>query len=110
MAEVEDLVADLRSRYEFLDDFWVWRLVRAYGTDTYEILGSSSQLSDLGRAFGASLTEAEVSWLVKNEFARTAEDVIWRRSKLGLRLADKQIQALDDWMVSNRLSACDAAE
>ena len=110
VAEVEDLVADLRSRYEFLDDFWVWRLVRAYGTDTYDILGSSSQVSDLGRTFGASLTEAEVSWLVKNEFARTAEDVIWRRSKLGLRLANKQIQALDDWMVSNRLSACDAAE
>lgn len=107
---VNDLITDLKSKYEFLDDFWAWRLVRAYGTDTYEILGSARQVADLGHAFGATLTEAEISWLIKNEFARTADDVIWRRSKLGLRLTEEQIQTLDNWMVSNGLSVRDAAE
>ena len=49
--------------------------------------------------FGASLTEREVRWLMQREYARRAEDVVWRRSKLGLRLSADQIKRLDDWMV-----------
>ena len=55
---------------------------------------------DLGRYFGATLTEAEVRWLMKHEFAQTAEDVVWRRSKLGLQLDPSQIAAIDEWMQS----------
>ncbi len=77
------------------------RLVRAYGTRATSLLGGAKSLSDLGRQFGATLSEIEVRYLMDNEWARTAEDVVWRRSKLGLRLSREQIGALDDWMRQN---------
>lgn len=55
-------------------------------------------MADLGRDFGATLTEAEVDWLMQKEFARVADDVVWRRSKVGLRMTKVQIAHLDDWM------------
>jgi glycerol-3-phosphate dehydrogenase len=59
-------------------------------------------MADLGQSFGASLTESEVRYLMANEWARTAEDIVWRRSKLGLRLSATEIAALDDWIAANR--------
>lgn len=103
------LVADLQSRFPFLSDFWARRLVRAYGTEAAVILGDAEQAVDLGRDFGATLTEVEVGWLMTHEYARTAEDVIWRRNKLGLRLPAEQTQALDDWMAQRRHSTPEAA-
>ncbi len=107
---VSDLVADLAARYPFLSDFWAHRLVRAYGTQAREMLGTANAAADLGRDFGATLTETEVDWLMTQEYARTAEDVIWRRNKLGLRLTDNQARALDDWMAARRHSMPAAAE
>ncbi|SOH95104.1 glycerol-3-phosphate dehydrogenase [Monaibacterium marinum] len=77
----------------------VRRFVRAYGTDALNILQGASSFADLGRDFGAELTEREVLWLMQNEWAQRAEDVVWRRSKLGLRITAEQITALDDWML-----------
>ena len=62
-------------------------------------------MADLGRNFGADLTEREVRWLMAQEWAVTAEDVLFRRSKLGLRLAVEQRLALDDYMVARRAGA-----
>jgi glycerol-3-phosphate dehydrogenase len=107
---VAKLVADLQSRFPFLSDFWALRLVRAYGTEALDILGAAKQATDLGQEFGATLTEAEINWLMKHEYARTAEDVIWRRNKLGLRLTKEQTQALDEWMAQHRRSTPAAAE
>jgi glycerol-3-phosphate dehydrogenase len=107
---VARLVAELKSRYPFLSDFWALRLVRAYGTEAAEILGDAQQAADLGEDFGATLTAAEVNWLMKHEYARMAEDVIWRRNKLGLRLTAEQVRALDDWMAQRRRSRHEAAE
>ncbi|MCC5984936.1 MAG: glycerol-3-phosphate dehydrogenase [Rhodobacteraceae bacterium] len=95
---VPALVAGLRRDYPFLSGFWATRLVRAYGLEARALLGGAQAAADLGRDFGATLSEAEVRWLMAREFARTAEDVIWRRSKLGLRLDKAQVAALDDWM------------
>ena len=95
---VDALVADLRATYPFLTPRWALRLVRAYGTEVRDLLGSAAQAQDLGRDFGATLTEAEVTWLMTHEYARTAEDVVWRRSKLGLRMTAEQIAALDSFM------------
>jgi glycerol-3-phosphate dehydrogenase len=61
-------------------------------------------MADLGQSFGASLTESEVRYLMANEWARTAEDIVWRRSKLGLRLSATEITALDEWIAANRVS------
>jgi len=95
---VPGLVAALRDRHMFLDDRWALRLVRAYGTDAAVLLDGARDTGDLGRDFGATLSEREVCWLMDHEFARRAEDVVWRRSKLGLRLQPAQIEALDRWM------------
>ncbi|WP_323770680.1 glycerol-3-phosphate dehydrogenase [Antarctobacter sp.] len=102
---VTSLVAELKAAFPFLSDFWALRLVRAYGTQAASILGDARESGDLGRDFGATLTEAEIDWLIDNEFVRTANDVVWRRSKLGLRLTAEQISTLDDWMAHRRRAA-----
>ena len=107
---VDALVAKLRDDYPFLSQFWATRLVRAYGTEAAEVLGHAASPVDLGRDFGATLTAREVTWLMHNEYARTAEDVVWRRNKLGLRMTTAQIEELDTWMARNRDSAAAAAE
>jgi glycerol-3-phosphate dehydrogenase len=96
------LVAGLRKDYPFLTPFHARRLCRAYGTEAPVILGAAKRPEDLGRDFGATLTEAELHWLMGREYARTAADVVWRRSKLGLRLTPDQIAALDAWMTEAR--------
>ncbi len=72
--------------------------MRAYGSEAAAVLGTAQTAADLGRDFGATLTEAEVRWLMAREFARGAADVVWRRSKLGLRLTADQVAALDAFM------------
>jgi glycerol-3-phosphate dehydrogenase len=95
---VERIVRELRETHAFLTETWARRLVRAYGTEAGEILAGAREPSDLGEEFGATLTEAEVCWLMDREWARTAEDIVWRRSKLGLRMSASQVERLDHWM------------
>jgi glycerol-3-phosphate dehydrogenase len=70
------------------------RLKRAYGTRLPDLLKGATRLDDLGRHFGADLYEAELSYLREKEFARTPEDVLWRRTKLGLKLTPEEKEAL----------------
>ena len=98
VSQVGALIADLKAKYGFLSDRWALRLIRAYGTDAALIMGDAQSAADLGQDFGATLTEAEVHWLMDKEYAVTAEDVVWRRSKLGLQLNASQIEALDTFM------------
>ncbi|WP_343162853.1 glycerol-3-phosphate dehydrogenase [Paragemmobacter kunshanensis] len=95
---VPALTAALKSRFPFLTDYWAARLIRAYGSEAETLLGNAQTAADLGRDFGATLTEAEVRWLMQHEFARAAADIVWRRTKLGLRLSKDQIAALDAYM------------
>jgi len=87
--------------YPFLGAAAARRLAHSYGTEARRILGSARRAGDLGRAFGYGFSERELDWLVDREWARTAEDVLWRRSKLGLHLgreAAASIAALlADW-------------
>ena len=99
---VPALIAGLRRDYPFLNEFWAGRLIRAYGTEARAILGAAKSAADLGRAFGASLTEAELRWLMTREYAVEAADVVWRRSKLGLRLTKDEIDAIDAFMANER--------
>jgi glycerol-3-phosphate dehydrogenase len=80
-------------------------LLRAYGTRVDAILGDATCATDLGRCFGADLTEAELRYLMRFEWARTAEDVVWRRSKLGLRLTAAEVAAIDQAMAGNRTAS-----
>jgi glycerol-3-phosphate dehydrogenase len=92
------LAGELRAAHPFLTDRWAMRLVRAYGTEARAVLGGARTAADLGEDFGATLTEAEVRWLVSREWARDAQDVVWRRTKLGLRMTREQVDRLDAWM------------
>lgn len=98
VSAVQDLIAGLMQDFPFLDPKWARRLIRTYGTEAREILNDATDPSDLGPDFGATLTGAEVRWLMDKEFAQTAEDILWRRTKLGLRLSEGQVKGLEDWI------------
>ena len=89
------LLAALSDTYPQMPDRLLWRLARNYGTRTSMILGGAQTTADLGAHFGAGLYAAEVDYLVAEEFARCADDVLWRRSKLGLKLDTGEARALD---------------
>lgn len=97
---VAALTDNLKARFSFLSDYWASRLVRAYGSEAAQVLGAASAAADLGRDFGATLTEAEVLWQMRHEFARHAADVVWRRTKLGLRMTADQIATLEAFMIA----------
>lgn len=94
----DDEVAGLARDYAFLPPALARRLTRLYGTRARAMLGNASLLEDLGRCFGANLYESEVRHLMEHEWARTAEDVLWRRTKLGLRLTPLEAGELDLYM------------
>jgi glycerol-3-phosphate dehydrogenase len=89
---------------EWLDRLSDWmpqpllaRLSSAYGTRLKDMIGDSGSLADLGRHFGAGLYERELVWLEAREFARTAEDVLWRRTKLGLVMDVERVRGVETW-------------
>jgi len=86
---------DLLRAFSFLPEPTATRLARAYGTRAAALLGDARSMADLGSVFGADLTERELDWLVRTEWARTAQDVLWRRTKLGLRFAPEEVTALE---------------
>ncbi len=87
----------LQRDYPFLTASHARRLIKAYGTKAWQLLGDASSSSELGIDFGATLTEREVRYLIEHEWARTADDILWRRSKLGLRMASQQQTNLEAW-------------
>jgi glycerol-3-phosphate dehydrogenase len=96
----EALVAQLGRDYPALDPKLTRRLGRAYGTKARELLGTARSESELGARFGADLFAREVDYLMANEWAVTADDVLWRRSKLGLRLNDADKAGLAAYMAA----------
>lgn len=105
VSEKARLIAALLENYPFLERFHAERLVKAYGDDAHLLLGKATSMNDLGHHFGATLTEKEVVWMMEKEFAKTAEDIVWRRSKLGLRMSVSQITELDAWMAKQTLNS-----
>ncbi len=97
---VTELIAGLQEKYPFLTDRWATRLVKAYGTEAHQILDGCEDAADLGRDFGATLTEREVIWLTEKEYVRQVGDILWRRSKLGLRMTKAQVAELDAWLTA----------
>ncbi|RWF98631.1 MAG: glycerol-3-phosphate dehydrogenase [Mesorhizobium sp.] len=94
----DEQVSRLKNAYPFLDQRLARRLTRLYGTRAEKLLGLAKSNADLGRNFGADLYEAEVRYLVENEWAITAEDVLWRRTKRGLHFSREQTAALEEFM------------
>ena len=100
VAEFETLITDLRRQYPFLGSAWARRLIRAYGTDALNILGSAEAADQLGDHFGATVTAAELDWVMAHEWVATGADFLWRRSKLGLVVTDAEAAAIDSYIRS----------
>jgi glycerol-3-phosphate dehydrogenase len=94
------LTEALRADFPFLPPEHAARLIRCYGTRARRVLAGARHIEDLGRNFGGNLTEAELRYLMAEEWAVSAEDVVWRRSKLGLTLSAAEIMAIDSFMAS----------
>ncbi len=90
--------ARLRAQYPFLEPQWARRLAKSYGTLAGAILGDAHSLADCGAHFGHGLTEREVDYLRDREWATCAADVLWRRTKLGLRFSEGEREVLEDHM------------
>jgi glycerol-3-phosphate dehydrogenase len=101
-ADFERFLAGVRERWPFLPEALAHRLARAYGTRIAELLGSATALADLGEEFGAGLTAAEVDYLMRREWARSAEDVLWRRSKLGLHVPADAPARIDAYIATHK--------
>ncbi|MEP0941708.1 MAG: glycerol-3-phosphate dehydrogenase [Rhizobiaceae bacterium] len=94
----ENLLEKAKAQYPFMNGVHLERLCHAYGTRIAMVLGNSDSLDQLGEDFGLGLWEVEVRYLMTNEWASCADDIVWRRSKLGLLMSDDQIAHLDAWM------------
>jgi glycerol-3-phosphate dehydrogenase len=96
----DDEVDAARERWRFLSEPQAQRLVAAYGSRLAEVLGPAKSRDELGQAFGPELTAAEVRYLMTKEWARFPEDILWRRTKLGLTMAAADRDALAVFMGS----------
>lgn len=96
----ETQVDDAKRQWPFLSGAHARRLVHAYGLRAERFLKSARSLADLGPRIAGDLTEAEVRYLVENEWAQTADDVLWRRSKLGLVASAEEAATLERLIAS----------
>jgi glycerol-3-phosphate dehydrogenase len=92
------LVAELIGNWPFLAEPHARRLARAYGRRAEAILANAKAFNDLGDVFTGDLTAAEVRYLMTHEWAQTAEDVLWRRTKFGLTATNEERGALERFM------------
>ena len=94
----EHLFQKLVSKYSWLGPDLISRWLNSYGTLSFDILGNARSIGDLGVKFGHNLYQAEVDYLCKEEWARTADDVLWRRTKLGLKLSKAERDSLANYI------------
>ena len=101
--DLEAFTGEQLARYAFAPAAMVRRMCAAYGTRTERVLGGVRRLSDLGAEIAPQLFETELQYLRSAEWARCAEDVLWRRSKLGLSLGPESAACLDRWFAADRV-------
>ena len=92
------LAAEIRRRHPFLTEDEAARFAALYGTRAFQMLDGAAGRDDLGQMFGGDLSEREVRYLIAEEWAETADDVIWRRTKRGLRMNCDETVTLDLFM------------
>jgi glycerol-3-phosphate dehydrogenase len=95
----------LQTRYPWLDAALLARLVAAYGSMTTEIIGDADSVAGLGMHFGHGLYEAEARWLINREWAQSTQDILWRRTRLGLKFSAGQQKTLEHWLTGRTLAA-----
>jgi len=103
-ADFEGYLRDFQARRPWLAADLARRYARAYGSLAEPMLHGARSLGDLGQHFGGGLYEREAAYLVEQEFARSADDILWRRSKLGLRLDRAAKTSLEEWLTKRSLA------
>jgi len=93
-------LAQVQARWPFLPADVAARMAHAYGTRMQQIVGKAQSWADLGEDVGGGLTEAEVAYLRTHEWAYTAEDILWRRTKLGLTVTPETTANLARWLAA----------
>jgi glycerol-3-phosphate dehydrogenase len=101
----EPFAAGFKARHPWLPEDVGQRLCRLYGTMAERIVGDSARLADMGIDFGGGLYEREVVWLVGEEWANSADDILWRRTKLGLHVPAEGAERLAAWLAGSRTLA-----
>jgi glycerol-3-phosphate dehydrogenase len=99
--DFQRLVQAVLARHPWLPRGLAHRLARAYGSRISEVLGSAESLVELGAEVAPGLHEAELQYLMAQEWAHSAQDVLWRRSKLGLHYSEAERQRVSDWLQLN---------
>ena len=102
--DFERFVSTLRSRHGWLPLALARRLARAYGARIDRVLGRAESLADLGAEVAPGLHEAEIRYLQREEWVTCADDLLWRRSKLGLHYSAAERQQVADWLAAHPLS------
>ena len=95
------LLKHYQEKYNFIERGIIERLFMSYGTQIDEMLRSTKSIKDLGKYFGNTLYEIEVKWMINSEWAEKVEDILWRRSKLGLNFSSSEVNNLKKWMEKN---------
>ena len=90
----------LQQDYPFIGAHLAHRFANSYGSLTHTLLSKANSESDLGQHFGNQLYQVEVDYLIDHEWARSAEDILWRRTKLGLEFTADQVSALESYLQS----------
>ena len=101
VASLSEFEAKLKNKYSFFTNELIRRLARSYGEISFDIFGDADSLDALGENFGGGLYEAEVQYLINNEWARSSDDILFRRSKLGLILSETEIENLNLFLKKN---------
>lgn len=95
---LETFKQQLITEFPQLPSQMLHRYAECYGTLSFEILKDTSNTSELGIHFGSTLYEKEVHYLLECEWAKTAEDILWRRTKEGLRVTTQEVNQLETWI------------
>lgn len=104
-ANVKEVLAEMRTRWPFLTEPMARRILRAYGLRAERFLGEAQNMEQLGPVLTGDLTAAEVRYLVENEWAESADDVLWRRGKFGLTATAEERAGIDRLIATLRQPA-----
>lgn len=103
--QVNEVVAELRAAHPNLPADWLEQIARRHGSRAVPLLAGACEAKDLGQSFGGGLYELEVNHFMQHEWARDADDILWRRSKAGLHMTPAERLAFSQWLAANHSSA-----
>jgi glycerol-3-phosphate dehydrogenase len=104
-ADFDTFLGEAKQRYPWLPSGLLKHYARLYGTRMHQLLGDAASMHDLGTPFGPLFFEREAYFLISEEWARTAEDILERRTKHGLHLSAGERHAFGEWFEQQALRA-----